>query len=207
LGAASGTQDGPVTALLLAAGESTRMGQPKPLLEWMGRRLVEYQIEELLGAGIDEVIVVLGHRADEVRPLAERAGARAVFNPSYREGRAGSIRTGAAAARDDSRVIAVLNVDQPRGRRVIRAVLEGHRDSGSLITVPSYQGRHGHPAVFAGQLLSELRSVDEASEGLRAINRRHLASRGEIPVDDPAVLLDLNRPSDYEAARLDASMH
>jgi CTP:molybdopterin cytidylyltransferase MocA len=191
----------PVVALLLAAGESTRMGRAKPLLEWDGETLIEYQIRELLSAGADEVIVVLGHRAGDIRPLAEGAGARCVDNPAYKEGRAGSIRTGAAAIPDDAAAVIVLNVDQPRSREIARAVLIAHRADGNLITTPVYDGHHGHPSIYAGDLLPELRGVEEASEGLRAINRRHEAQRGVVAVDDPNVLTDLNRPADYETAR------
>ena len=195
-----------IVALLLAAGESTRMGRPKPLLEWAGRTLIEYQIEELLAAGVGRVIAVLGHCAEEVRPYADRAGAEIVINGDYRNGRAGSIRTGATAVGSGATAIVILNVDQPRERDITRAVLEAHQKSGKLMTVPAYQGRHGHPAIFSGELLPELRKVDEASEGLRAINRRHAAERGEIATDNAAVLLDLNLPSDYEAARPAAEM-
>jgi molybdenum cofactor cytidylyltransferase len=192
---------GPIVALLLAAGESTRMGRPKQLLEWDGSTLIDYQIRELLAGGVDEVIAVLGHRADDVRPFAESAGARCVFNEGYRAGRAGSIRTGASAVAENALAIVVLNVDQPRGRDVVRAVLNGHRSSDNLITTPAYGGRHGHPAVFAGALLPELRGVDEISEGLRAVNHRHANQRGEVAIDDATVLLDLNVPADYESAR------
>jgi molybdenum cofactor cytidylyltransferase len=190
-----------VVALLLAAGESTRMGSPKPLLEWHGTTLIEYQIAELRAAGIDEVVAVLGHRAEDVRPVAERAGARVAINSAYREGRAGSIRVGAQAVQPGASAIVILNVDQPRDRSITRALLSAHAEGGALITVPSFEGRRGHPAVLSGSLLDELRTVDEATEGLRAVNSRHEADRRELPLDDPSVLLDLNRPEDYEAAR------
>ena len=76
--------------MLLAGGESTRMGAPKPLLDWGGRTLVEYQVEQLREAGADQVIVVLGHRADEVLPHVHRAGAQAIINELYAGGRASS---------------------------------------------------------------------------------------------------------------------
>ena len=189
-----------VAALLLAAGESTRMGSPKPLLEWHGATLIEWQIGELFAAGCGEVIAVLGHRAEEVRPFAERAGARVVVNAGYRAGRAGSIRTGALAL-PAAEAVVLLNVDQPRSRTITRRLLDEHFLQNNLISVPLHAGRHGHPAVLAGSLLPELQAVEEASEGLRAVMRRHQAERVDVPFDDPTVLLDLNLPGDYEAAR------
>ena len=190
----------PVVAILLAAGESRRMGRPKPLLEWKGLTLIEYQIRELHAAGVDEVIAVLGARADEVRPAAQRAGARIVLNAAYREGRAGSIRAGAFAIQDRPEVILLLSVDQPRGRNISSALLKAHLDKCNLITVPTHGGRRGHPAVLAGSLLNELRNVREETEGLRALMQRHAAERAELALDNPDVLLDLNRPEEYEAA-------
>lgn len=190
-----------IVAILLAAGESRRMGRPKPLLEWEGLTLIEYQIRELRAAGADEVIAVLGARADEVQPAAERAGGRIVLNAAYREGRAGSIRAGAFAIRDRPDAIVLLSVDQPRGRSIIRTLLTTHLRQGNLITVPSYEGRRGHPAVLAGSLLDELRDVREETEGLRALMQRHTAERVEVPLPDASVLLDLNLPEDYNAAR------
>ncbi len=191
----------PVVALLLAAGESTRMGRSKQLLPWQGQTLIEYQVHQLLAGGCDAVIAVLGHHAEEIRPYAERAGARVAINAAYHEGRAGSIRTGAQALPPDTAAIVILNVDQPRPAALIRALIDTHRRDRNLITVPVYQGRRGHPAVLSGSLGGELAAVEEASEGLRAVMQRHAADRVELPVDDPAALLDLNLPADYEAAR------
>src|SRR3989304_5515610 len=80
-----------------AGGETPRMGAPKPLLEWGGYTLIEYQLAQLKRSPVDQVVVVLGHRADEIRPLVHRAGALAVINELYAEGRASSVRVGAAA--------------------------------------------------------------------------------------------------------------
>jgi molybdenum cofactor cytidylyltransferase len=193
-------------AILLAAGASRRMGRPKPLLPWHGRTLIAYQIGELLAAGVQEVIAVLGAGADAIRPVAEAAGARVALNLDYRAGRAGSIQVGAAAVRGEPAAILLLNVDQPRDRRVSATLLTAHLRAGNLITVPSYLGRRGHPVVLAGRLLPELRGVHEATEGLRAMMRLHAAERAELEIDDPAVLLDLNLPSDYESARLQSSI-
>jgi molybdenum cofactor cytidylyltransferase len=200
-GSGPADRSSPVVALLLAAGESTRMGQPKQLLSWDGETLVEYQVRQLLTGGCDVVLAVLGHRAADVRPYAERAGAQVVLNAAYREGRAGSIRAGARALPPNTAAIVILNVDQPRPAALIHTLIEAHRGGGNLITVPAYRGKRGHPAVLAGGLAGELAAVEETSEGLRAVMQRHTDERVEIPVDDPAVLLDLNLPADLEAAR------
>jgi molybdenum cofactor cytidylyltransferase len=189
-----------IVALLLAAGESSRMGRPKPLLLWCGEALVAYQIRALRAAGAEEVIAVLGHEADAVRPLVEAAGGQAVVNPNYREGRASSLRTGAAALPDAPAALIVLGVDQPRPAAVIQAVVAAHLAGGSLITTPLYAGKGGHPIVLSGALLPELRAVTEVEEGMRAVVRRHEASRLRVPVDDPIVLVEFNTLEEYAAA-------
>jgi molybdenum cofactor cytidylyltransferase len=191
-----------VAAILLAAGESRRMGfprirrTPKPLLEWQGNTLIGYQIAQLHEAGVDDVIAVLGHRAEDVLPLVTGAGARAVVNESYREGRASSLRAGAAAAEGADTVV-VLSVDQPRPAAVTRRLLSEHA---SGITVPTHGGRRGHPVVLDGAFLPELREVSEATQGLRAVIARHAAEVREVPFDTQDVLLDINTPEDYERA-------
>ena len=177
------------------------MGVPKPLLDWAGEALIEYQVHQLRDAGIDNVIAVLGHRAEEVRPLAGRAGATIVVNQRYAEGRASSLRAGAAAVPAGTAEIVVLNVDQPRPASVTSRLLSKHLASGALITLPTYNGTRGHPALFCGSLLPELREVDEATEGLRSIIHRHDADVREVAFDTPVVLLDINTREDYDLAR------
>jgi molybdenum cofactor cytidylyltransferase len=189
-----------IAAILLAAGESRRMGVLKPLLDWAGETLIEYQVHQLREAGVDHVIAVLGHSADEVRPLAERAGATVVVNASYAEGRASSLRAGAASVPPGAAEIAVLGVDQPRPASVTARLLVEHLASGALITLPAYLGKRGHPAFLCGSLLPELCTVDDVTEGLRAVVHRHAADVSDVAFDTPIVLLDINTREDYERA-------
>lgn len=192
-----------VAAILLAGGESSRMGVPKPLLEWGGYTLIEYQLAQLKGPPVDRVVVVLGHGADEVLPYVRSAGPDVVgvVNEMYAEGRASSLRLGAAALPDDTTAILILNVDQPRPHDVIARLVDMHRRSGNLITVPTFEEKRGHPPVLDGSLLPELREVNEETQGLRGVIDRHAADVEELAFETSAVLLDLNRPQEYQQAR------
>lgn len=190
-----------LAAVLLAGGESTRMGAPKPLLEWDGRTLIEYQLAQLQRLPADRIVVVLGARADEVRPFVHKAGALAVINELYTEGRASSVRVGAAALNEETETVIVLNVDQPRPYAVIKRLVYEHQRAKNLITVAAHHGERGHPLVVSGALLPELREVREATQGLRAVLQRHEAEVVEVEFETPAVLLDMNRPEEYEKAR------
>ncbi len=186
-------------AILLAAGESTRMGTPKPLLAWGDVTLIEYQVRELLAAGVEDLVVVLGHAAEEVRPIVP-GGARVVVNEAYQQGRASSLRAGAAALSDDADPILVLNVDQPRPRDLLEALLAAHREGNALITVPVTQGKRGHPLILAGSLLAELRQASEEAQGLRAVLAAHQDAVREIELSSPIARLDINTPEEYQKA-------
>jgi molybdenum cofactor cytidylyltransferase len=190
-----------IAALLLAAGESTRMGAPKPLLDWGGQPLIAYQLVQLNRPPIDRVVVVLGDRADEILPLVREAGAEAVVNERFAEGRASSLRAGAAALPDDTEALLILGVDQPRPHDVLARLVDIHRLSGSLLTVPTFEERRGHPPVLDGSLLPELRAVSEETQGLRAVIVAHEAELSELPFETSVVLLDINDPQEYEKAR------
>jgi CTP:molybdopterin cytidylyltransferase MocA len=188
-------------AILLAGGESSRMGRPKPLLVWGNETLIEYQVRQLRDAGCDPVIVVLGAHEEAVRPLVHQAGARAVINELYAEGRASSVRVGAGALSEDAAAALILNVDQPRPSSVHRHLIDEHTAAGAAIATAVHQGKRGHPVIFAATLFPELREVREATEGLRAVMERHADDILEVEFDSPVVILDMNRPEDYEAAR------
>lgn len=186
-------------AILLAAGESTRMGRPKPLLPWGDITLIEYQVRELAAAGVDDVVVVLGHLADEVRPRVPPE-ARLVVNEAYRRGRASSLRAGAAALSHDADPILVLSVDQPRPRDMLRSLLLAHREGGAMITLPVARGRHGHPPVLSGSLLAGLQNASEEAQGLRGVVGAHQEATREADLSLPVVLLDINTPAEYRQA-------
>jgi molybdenum cofactor cytidylyltransferase len=191
-----------VAAILLAGGESSRMGQPKALLEWgAGQKLVEYQIDELRQPPVELVVVVLGYRANDVRRYAEELGCEVLVNELWERGRASSLRLGARSLPDDTRTIVILDVDQPRPRKVIQRLLENHIRTSSMITVPTFDGRRGHPTVIDGWLLPELRQVRERTQGLRGLLEAHVTDVLEEPFDSEVVLLGFNTPQEYEQVK------
>jgi molybdenum cofactor cytidylyltransferase len=188
-----------VAAILLAAGESTRMGRLKQLLPWDGVPLVAWQVGQLREAGADDVVVVLGHAAEEVeRALPPEA--QAVVNPDYKQGRATSLRSGAAALVGDIEAVLVLSVDQPRPAWLSRRLVERWREDRPLVVSTRFSDGYGHPILLDGSLLAELRQVRDETLGLRAVIDRHLDAAVAITVDNHAVNVDLNTPADYEAA-------
>jgi len=198
-----------VVALLLAAGESERMGTPKALLEWRGQPLLSHQIQQVQKSRLDECFVVLGKDAERLLPLVRspmRPGwkARPVYNPRYREGKCASIQAGLAAVATPPDGILVASVDQPMDTDLLNALLSaaeiewekcdaaGRRS----IIVPAFHGRPGHPPLFRGSLFAELMGIGEETQGLKAVVRRNPARVMYLPWDDSRILLNLNTPLD-----------
>jgi molybdenum cofactor cytidylyltransferase len=204
------------TALLLAAGESERMGFPKALLPWGGRPLLSHQLAALQRSRVDECIVVLWREADRVRGLVRpllRPGwkTRAVINPRPADGKASSIQAGLAALSRPPDAILIAAVDQPLEAPLVDALLDTAQKEWNLprdgvwparrIVVPTFDGKRGHPPLFHGSLLSELLGVSEATEGLRRVVRRIPERVLEMPWPRSGILLNLNTPGDLEAQR------
>ena len=193
-----------VGAVLLAAGESTRMDRPKQLLDWGGMPLLEYQIRQLLTTDVGQVVVVLGHLYEDLSPIVDRfAGPRlsVVINEVYRAGKTTSIRAGIAALATDVTAIVLLAVDQPRPAHLIQRLVDSHRCDANLLSVPSYHGKHGHPPVFDASLRNELLAITEKGQGIREVIQRHRQRLRDVPMDEPIVLANINTPEDYEQAK------
>jgi molybdenum cofactor cytidylyltransferase len=187
--------------IILAAGESSRMGSPKGLLEWRGTTLLEYQMNSLLQGGCDKVVVVTGKYDTEMAPLLkDRPGIIRAYNPKYLEGKTTSIKAGVWELPDDIHSIVLLAVDQPRPAWVIEKVLKLHTDFGADVTSPGFDGHGGHPLVFDAQLRSDLMNITEESEGVRAIFRKPDIDHHRVKFDSAIVRLDINTPEAYENA-------
>jgi CTP:molybdopterin cytidylyltransferase MocA len=175
------------------------MGKPKALLDWGGECLVAYQVNQMREAGFDEVIVVLGHRADEISRQMRTLNCRTMLNPRYQHGRAGSLRIGAKAVNRDTDIIVIADIDSPRSAEFLKALVAGHRPE-SAVTRPVHNGTRGHPIAVSGRLREELMAADDASEGLHGVLAAHASESGQV---DAGPLLDLgfNTPEEYAAAR------
>ncbi len=186
-----------IAGILLAAGESTRMGQPKALLPWRGTTLLQSQLGELLSAGLSPLIVVLGHRADELRALLP-PGVQAVVNERFAEGKSTSIVAGVRALPPDADAALIVAVDQPTDASILRRLMAAYQPG--AIAVPSIHHRRGHPTLFAAGLFPELLAITEEREGLREVMTRHEGDIQYVNVDSEIVRANLNSPADYAAA-------
>ena len=140
-----------VWAIVLAAGRSTRMEAFKQLLPFGGRTVVEAAVWSLVraGVGVERVIVVVGHRAEEVARVVQPLGARIATNRKHDRGMLSSVQTGLASVPEGARAVLIALGDQPFGEpEVARAVVRSWRNSGRGLIVPSHDGRRGHPLLI-----------------------------------------------------------
>ena len=193
-------------ALLLAAGESRRMGQLKALLPWQGTTLLSHQLAALDAAGVDRIMVVLGHRAAELQEVLQRERAARpsvawVVNPDYLQGKTTSLKAGLRAlSPPNPQTLLILNVDQPRRPETLAGLLRQHQAAAARITIPTYQGQGGHPVLLDAALIGELLEITEETQGLRAVMQRHQALIQRVEMATPEVRWDLNTPEQYRAA-------
>ncbi|OZU87820.1 hypothetical protein CIL03_14025 [Virgibacillus indicus] len=186
-----------ISVIVLAAGFSSRMGRLKALLPWQGIPLIQYQIEQMQKAEINEIIVVLGYQAKRIYEVIEHYNVKTVFNEHYEQGKSSSIRKGAASVNDDAEAIFVSAVDQPVSSSTLKDMTNCLKLTETRGVIPVYKGKRGHPVLFHGSLKKDLSDVKEKTMGLRNILGKNDGQITYLTVDDPSILLNFNKPDDY----------
>jgi len=191
-----------ITAVLLAAGESRRMGEFKQLLLLGDKTFVEHCVDNLLASKVDEVIVVTGHRESEVRGAIGTRPVEIVHNPDYQSGMASSIKCGVRQMSNNAEACVISLVDQPRIDaatidRLIQVYKDAYDRGPSLIVIPTYGGRGGHPILLDLALREEILTMDPEI-GLRRVVLAHSGAIARVPVSSAEVLEDCDVPEDYE---------
>jgi molybdenum cofactor cytidylyltransferase len=200
--------DGPSAAtsalegILLAAGESRRMGYPKPLLKLGSRTFIEILVSAMLPS-VTRLIVVVGARAGAVRgAISLDPRVAVVENPDYLRGQLSSIKAALTHVRPDAAGVLIHLADHPMVRAdTFAAVIDGYRRSGGRIAIARYQGRRGHPVLFARELFGELAAAPE-DQGARVVVTADPARVTYVDVEDAGVVTDLDTPEDLERAGL-----
>jgi molybdenum cofactor cytidylyltransferase len=187
-----------IAGLILAAGESSRMGRDKALLTYRSKTFLESVIETLRAAGIERIAVVLGHHADEIRRAVNLEGVEWAVNPDYRSGQTSSLQAGLRAlAADSPEAVVLCLVDHPAvSAETVRKLVTAFRDSGAPIAIPVQKLQRGHPVVISRDLFDELLGLD-VDEGANIVIRKHRERIRFIEVEDPGVLLDVDDAETY----------
>ena len=190
-----------VSAVVLAAGASTRMGAHKLLLPLGGEPLIVRTVREILAAGFEDVLVVAGHEHEKVLAAVEGLGSRHAINPDYATGMGSSFRT-AVAALADSRAAMFALADQPFVTAAeYRRLLAAYREQSQGIVSVRYGEVTAPPHLFDREFFPELAVLEH---GARPVLQRH-RDRTVVLQFSPDLLLDIDTPEDYERARLRVS--
>jgi molybdenum cofactor cytidylyltransferase len=190
-----------IGVIILAAGYSSRMGQFKPLLPFAGATVIESVVRLFLRARIQDVLVVLGSRAEDLRPVAEAAGAHCIVNSNFADGMFTSVRAAAREMVDRVDAAFLLPADMPLVRSTtIRALADTFAARQNSVIHPVFGGHRGHPPLIPSCILAEAAGNDEAGP-LSSLLARYEHSAIEIDVADEAIHMDMDSPADY-ASRL-----
>ena len=184
-------------AVILAAGESRRMGQPKQLLPFGGKTMLECVIDAFRSPRVDEIRVVLGYKADEIAAKIAHTAVRIVRNNRWRQGMFTSIQAGLRLLPRNTKIVMIAVCDQPRLKRdTVEALLSTFERERHKILIPSYHGRQGHPPLLRARYVREILAMDE-SMTLKHLYAKHADDIGRLIVDDEGALVDIDDPITY----------
>jgi len=186
--------------VILAAGESSRMGQPKALLPWRGGTFLSGSIR-LLNAFTDLVIVVAGNNAEQLRPIVNAQAAFLVVNPQPELGQFSSLQVGVQEVLNRGRDAAIVTlIDRPPVRsetvNFLKQEFLNRVDQNIWAAVPEHEGSHGHPYIVGRELISKYLDA-QATANAREIHHANPNRILYVPVTDPFVTLNIDTPEDF----------
>jgi molybdenum cofactor cytidylyltransferase len=188
-----------ISAILLAAGQSKRMGELKQLMPFGQSTIVEQAVDNLLGSAVDEVIVVVGYKAEDVIKAIAAKPIKLVINPDYEQGMSTSIIAGLNLVHSGVRGIMLALGDQPLvDSQTIDRLMDEFYNHDKGIVVPTYQGRRGHPIIFAIKYKQQLLELS-GDVGGRQIVKDHPDDVLEVAVDAESIVADFDTTDDYQA--------
>jgi molybdenum cofactor cytidylyltransferase len=188
-----------IAAVVLSAGESSRMGRPKALLPIDGQTFVERIVTVLKECNVGRVIVVLGHDADEMTRRIANLPVEILVNPDYRQGQLSSLQVAVRHLQTDDRCDGMLVhlVDHPYlSKQLVDVMVQRFYESKMLIVVPRFQGKRGHPVIFSRQLFAELLNAP-MDQGAKAVVNVHRGETLEMDTEDEGITLDIDTPELY----------
>lgn len=190
-----------IGAVILGAGLSVRMEQPKLLLSWAGKTVIEQIVEVLQQADVKPVLIVAGRWWKEILALVENRSVRVVFHPHYAETQMmQTILLGLDALEQDVDAAMIVLGDQPQVKlEVVSGLVNAYQSGNGELIVPSYHMRRGHPWLMGRELWQDFRKMETSREFLKQFEKKiHY-----LEVETDSILQDLDTPEDYQRYRPD----
>lgn len=193
-----------IVGIILSAGESKRMGTPKQLLPWGKTIILQQVIDNAAASHLEQILLVLGSHAGEIAgKITISPKIEIVINHDFKEGMSSSVKCGIKNAPAGADAFMLLLGDQPFiSPAIINRLLDEYQTSKHGIVIPVYNGKHGHPVIFAAKYKQELLAI--ADQGAKAVVNNHLQDILEVPLDAPEILTDIDTPQDYQKAKAQA---
>ncbi len=190
---------GMVSLILLSGGLSTRFGSPKALASWRAVPLIVHLQNTLLSTNLDEIIVVLGAYADQIKPfLLKHNKIKVVYNKDYKLGQTSSFKAGLQNVLPSGQAVGLLPVDFPLIQtQTLNIIVEEFLRTQPLILVPTFEAKKGHPPFFSLALREKILNMPD-DLGLNSILYNHPTDVKTVPVDDQGVLLSFNTVQEFE---------
>lgn len=187
-----------IRAVILAAGESIRMGSPKMLLRYGRTSMIETVITRVTASQVDEVLVVLGAEKKKISDLISDYPVSTVFNSAFTRGMLSSVQVGFRALPDDTQAVLVVLGDQPAvSPAVIDLLLRSYKTGDKGIVIPVRGGKRGHPVLIDIKYRETITDLDPAV-GLRELMHNNSEDILLVEVDEPAIHQDIDNREDYE---------
>jgi molybdenum cofactor cytidylyltransferase len=188
-----------ISAVILSAGESSRMGRPKALLPIDGETFIEKIVGALRKTSVARIIVILGHNADEMKRRIEHLPVEILINPDYKLGQLSSLQVALRRLEKEPDCDGVLVhlVDHPYlDAKLAETMMERFAAGEKLIIVPHYNGKRGHPVIFSRRLFGELLAAP-MDQGAKAVVNAHSADTLEVGTENEEITLDIDTPELY----------
>jgi molybdenum cofactor cytidylyltransferase len=188
---------GRFVAIVLAAGESKRMGEPKMLLDFGGKTMIERVLDNVKAPEIDRIIIVLGANREKIADKLNDSSLIYSYNEKFTEGMLSSVICGVRSVPEETEAIIVFQGDQPFiNKSVISILVKAYSITGKGIVIPLFNGKRGHPLLIGKKYFHEIEQLD-ASEGLRALSRKHDDDVFTVDTNEPGILRDFDTKDDY----------
>ena len=189
-----------IVAVVLSAGESSRMGRPKALLPIDGQTFIERIVAALKQTRVGKIIVILGHNASELQPKISHLPVEILINTDYKLGQLSSLQLAVRHLQLDHDCDGMLVhlVDHPYlTPALVQEMIRRFYETKKRIIVPKFHGKRGHPVIFSRELFAELLSAP-VDQGAKAVVNAHRADTLEVETEEAGIALDIDTPELYQ---------
>lgn len=190
-----------LSAVILAAGESSRMGEPKPLIKIANKTFFEIIKKKIIAAGIKDIHMVLGAESGTIISVLNPKGINIIINKLWQQGQISSLKKAVEYLSDRTDAIIMFLIDHPQIEiTTIKQLIDKYKNGSADIIIPEYEGRGGHPVIIAN---SVYRAILEAplNSGARSVFRKSEFNSVRVKVNDPNIRQDIDTKEDYHGIK------